>query len=81
MSDPRWPADDPWYRFTPRNRVTGYLSLVAFGICLVVSGMMLLDDRTSTRMTVFYVLFALVAVAGIVRSANGLKTLRRRSDR
>jgi hypothetical protein len=76
-TDPR-PADDRWYRFTPRNLATGYLSLFAFGICLVVSALMLMDDHTSARMTVFYSLFALVSVLGIVTSANGLKALLRR---
>jgi SNF family Na+-dependent transporter len=76
--DQRWPADDPWYRFTPRNLVVGYLSLIAAGICLGLSILNLMDEHTGTRGMVFYALFGAVAVFWLFRSANGIKALLRR---
>ncbi|GLY78746.1 hypothetical protein Airi01_070130 [Actinoallomurus iriomotensis] len=84
MSEERepWPADDPWYRFTPRNLAVGYLSLFAALICLGWSVMSLLDDDTGVRQTIFFAIFGAVAVFWLVRTTNGLRVLlRRRSGR
>jgi hypothetical protein len=72
--DPRWPADDPWWRFTPKSLATGYLSLVAALLCLGWSVYSLLDGGLST---VFFAVFAVVSVLYLVR-VNGLKVLLRR---
>lgn len=79
--DPRWPADDPWWRFTPKNLAIGYLSLAAALLCLGCSVFSLLDGGLSTALTVFFVVFAVVSVLYLVRTANGLTVLlRRRQD-
>jgi hypothetical protein len=81
-NDPIWPADDPWWRFTPRNLASGYLSLFAALLCLAWSTWSLLDDGTGTRATVFFAVLAAVSVLMLVQSANGLKAvLRRRAIR
>ena len=76
--DPRWPADDPWWRFTPKSLTTGYLSLVAALLCLGTSVWNLLDRDLSTAVTVFFAAFAVLSVLYLVRTVNGLTALWRR---
>ena len=81
-NDPRWPADDPWYRFTPKNLAVGYLSLFAALICLAWSVWSLLGGGLGTARTVFFIALGILAVFWLVRATNGLKVLmRRRSGR
>jgi hypothetical protein len=77
-NEPIWPAEDPWWRFTPRNLASGYLSLFAALICLAWSGWSLLGGRIGARATVFFALFAVVSVVMLVQSTSGLKVLLRR---
>lgn len=76
--DPRWPADDPWWRFTPKSLAVGYLSLFAALLCLGWSVWSLLGGGLGTARTVFFVAFGIVAVLWLVRTTNGLKVLLRR---
>jgi len=81
-NDPIWPADDPWWRFTPRNLASGYLSLFAALLCLAWSAWSLLGGGIGTRATVFFAVLAVVSVLLLVQSASGLKVvLRRRAIR
>jgi hypothetical protein len=78
----KWPADDPWWRFTPKNLAIGYLSLTAGAICLVWAVWSLLAGGLGVTQTVFFVAVAVavavIAVLWLVRTANGLKVLLRR---
>jgi hypothetical protein len=77
-NDPIWPAKDPWYRFTPRNLVVGYLSLFAALFFLGESVWNLLDGGLSTARTVFFIAFGILAVLWLVQATSGLKVLLRR---
>ena len=79
-NDP-WPADDPWWRFTPKNPAVGYLSVVAALICLGSSVLSLVNGNNGTAGTVFFVAFGLLAVLWLVRSVSGLMAVRRRRAR
>jgi hypothetical protein len=72
------PADDPWWRFTPRNPAVGYLSLFAAVFILGWSLYSLLAGDLSTARTVFFIGIGVVAVLWLVRAVTGLKALRRR---
>jgi hypothetical protein len=61
----------------PENLATGYLSLLAGLLCLGWSVLELLDERTGTGLTVFFAVFAVVAVLCVVSASNGLKALMR----
>jgi hypothetical protein len=76
--DSRWPAEDPWWRFTPRNLAVGYFSLFAALLCFGWSVWSLLDGGLDTAHTVFFIVFGLVAVLWVVTTTNGLKVLLRR---
>lgn len=73
---PIWPANDPWWRFTPKNLGIGYLSLIAAGVVLASSIYFLLQDSTSTRQLIFQGAIGIVAVVWMVQAANGLKSLK-----
>lgn len=73
-------AEEPWWRFVPRNRWTGVLSLVA-GALLVVQMVMALVDRSSSGRTAFGVLLGLVGCALIGSAMDGLRLLNRRESR
>jgi hypothetical protein len=78
----RWPAEDSWWRFTPRNLATGYLSLFAALSCLAWSGWTLLDGGIGTRRTVLFAVLAVVSVISLVQATHGIKVvLRRRAIR
>jgi hypothetical protein len=77
-NDPRWPADDPWYRFTPKNLAVGYLSLFAALFCLGSSVWRLLAGGLDTTSTVLVVALGIVAVLWLVQATSGLKVLLRR---
>jgi hypothetical protein len=81
MSDSKepWPADDPWWRFTPKNLAVGYLSVFVALLCLVWCALTLLDGDNGTASTVFFVAFGVVAILWLVRSLSGLMTVRRRA--
>ena len=70
-NDPRWPAHDPWYRFTPKNLAVGYLSLFAALFCLGWSVWSLLAGGLGTARTVFFVAFGVLAVLWTVRATAG----------
>lgn len=79
---PVWPADDPWWRFTPKNLAVGYLSLFAALIVFGWSVYSLLGEELDTTHMVFFIGLGIVAVLWMVRAANGLKVvLRRRAER
>ena len=78
QNDPIWPAKDPWYRFTPKNLVVGYLSLFAALYFLGWSVWNLLDGGLSTSRTVFFIALGIVAVLWLVQATSGLKVLLRR---
>lgn len=77
-NDPIWPAEDPWWRFTPRNLASGYLSLFGALICLGWSTLTLLGGGIGTRRTVLFAVLAVVSVVMLVQSTNGLKVVLRR---
>jgi hypothetical protein len=77
-NDPTWPADDPWYRFTPRNLTIGYLSLFAALFCLGSSVWRLLARGGDTTSTVLLVALGIVSVFWTVSATSGLKVLLRR---
>jgi hypothetical protein len=79
--EPVWPAKDPWWRFTPKNLVVGYLSLFAALLNLGWSIRSLLDGGLGTRRTVFFVAIGVVAVLWLVSATEGLKVLLRRRAR
>jgi hypothetical protein len=81
LDDTRWPADDPWWRFTPRNLAVGYLSLFAALICLGWSVLSLLDGGLTTAYTVFFIALVVVSLLWLVQTTNGLKVLLRRRSR
>jgi hypothetical protein len=80
MSEPKepWPADDPWWRFTPRNLAVGYLSLAAAAIVIVWSLWTLLGEGLDTTHTIFFVAMLVIGILWLVRATNGLKVLLRR---
>jgi hypothetical protein len=75
---PARPADDPWWRFTPRNPAVGYLSLFAAVFILGWSLYSLLAGGLGTARTVLSVGIGVVAVLWVVRAVTGLAALRRR---
>jgi hypothetical protein len=77
---PTWPADEPWYQFTPRNLGTGYLTLVAAGLLLVWSGVELTRGGLGTGQTVLFAIIAVCGLAMLFQSAFGLKKLLRRRN-
>jgi hypothetical protein len=80
-NDPIWPAEDPWWRHTPRNLATGYLSLFAALLCFGWSVWSLLGEGLDTTHTVFFVAFGLLAVLWTVSATSGLKVVLRRRAR
>jgi hypothetical protein len=74
---PIWPANDPWYRFTPKNLGTGYLSLLAAGLIFASSLYTLLHETTNMKWTIFEAAMGLVALVWMVTAANGLKSFKR----
>ncbi|MDN3355968.1 hypothetical protein [Actinomadura sp. DC4] len=77
-NDVRWPADDPWWRFTPRNLAVGYLSVFAALVCLGGSVYSLLRGHLGTTYTVFFAGLGLLSVFWLVQATNGLKVVLRR---
>jgi len=77
---PTWPADEPWYRFTPRNLGTGYLSLAAAALLLIWSGAELTRGDLSTGQVVLFIIIAVAGLALLFQSALGLKKLLRRRN-
>lgn len=80
MSDesPIWPANDPWWRHTPRNLATGYLALAAFGLLLVGNAYDVLREQTTTTRLVFDLALIVISLVGLFSAAAGLKSLRHR---
>jgi hypothetical protein len=78
MNDkPTWPADDPWWQFTPRNLATGYLSLAAAALLIISSTVALLNGSQ-------IILSAVIGVLGLLlllQSTTGLKKLLRQRNR
>ncbi|MFJ5220980.1 hypothetical protein ACIP98_40800 [Streptomyces sp. NPDC088354] len=70
----RRPADGSWWRFVPRSRWTGILSIVA-GALLVVEMIVALINHPSPGAAVFSVLLGLVGCALIVSTVHGLRVL------
>jgi hypothetical protein len=78
MNDkPTWPADEPWWQFTPRNLATGYLSLAAAALLIISSTVALLNGSQ-------IILSAVIGVLGLLlllQSTTGLKKLLRQRNR
>ncbi|MCU1684675.1 MAG: hypothetical protein JWQ81_5414 [Amycolatopsis sp.] len=74
---PIWPANDPWWRFTPKNQGIGYFSLIGAGVVFASSLYILLQDSTNTKSTILEAAMGVIAVLWMVRAANGLKSLKR----
>lgn len=73
------PADGPWWRFIPKSPGLGYLELV-LGIFFIVQETVYLADGAdrSTVQAVLQALLAVLGVAMIIRSIDGLRILRAR---
>ncbi|GAA3545821.1 hypothetical protein [Kribbella ginsengisoli] len=81
MNDkPVWPADEPWWQFTPRNLATGYLALGAAALLLIWSGTELLSGTPDRNQTILFVIIAVCGVALLFQSTQGLKKLLRRRN-
>jgi hypothetical protein len=72
-----WPADDPWWRFTPKTAATGYLAVVAGIALLVSSGIALFTTDLNLGHTVLEIVLAVLGVLMLVRSVTGLQNFRR----
>jgi uncharacterized membrane protein YhhN len=76
------PGDGPWWRFVPRSSVAGYVAvLVAF--LLLVQALSKLFDAGAHPVPVLAVeaVLAVVAVAWMVQSVDGLRIRRRLGGR
>ncbi|MDX6264363.1 MAG: hypothetical protein QOH84_6051 [Kribbellaceae bacterium] len=81
MNDkPVWPADEPWWQFTPRNLATGYLTLGAAALLLVWSGVELLNGTPDRNQTILFIIIAVTALILLLQSTYGLKKLLRRRN-
>jgi hypothetical protein len=75
----KWPAvDDPWWRFTPRNVGTGYLSLAAAVLLLIWSGVDLANGDLDRGRIILNVVIAVLGLLMLIRSVTGLQKLHRR---
>ncbi|MCF3962629.1 hypothetical protein [Streptomyces fuscigenes] len=74
------PAEGPWWRFVPRNRASGWLSLVA-GVLLTVQSVYFLVTYELSFQTAVEVFAGLLGVLLIVRSVDGLRVLDREPRR
>ncbi|GHH82900.1 hypothetical protein GCM10018793_43640 [Streptomyces sulfonofaciens] len=71
------PAEGPWWRFVPRNRASGVLSLVA-GVLLVGQSVLYLAlGGDSAGRTVLEVVVGVLGVLLVLRSVDGLRVLDR----
>ncbi|MEV5966954.1 hypothetical protein AB0L70_34610 [Kribbella sp. NPDC051952] len=77
---PTWPADEPWWQFTPRNLATGYLTLGAAALLLIWSGIELLGGGLERNQTILFVIIAVCGLALLFQSTTGLKKLLRRRN-
>ncbi|WP_328322656.1 hypothetical protein OHA70_28065 [Kribbella sp. NBC_00382] len=81
MNDkPVWPADEPWWQFTPKNLATGYLTLAAAGVLLIWSGTELLGGSPDRNQTILFIIIAVCGVVMLFQSTYGLKKLLRRRN-
>jgi hypothetical protein len=81
MNDkPSWPADEPWWQFTPRNIATGYLTLAAAGLLLVWSGVELVSGTPNRNQTILFIIIAVAGLAMLFQSTYGLKKLLRQRN-
>jgi hypothetical protein len=83
MTDkPTWPADEPWWQYTPRNIATAYLTLGAAVLLLGWSGVELLGGSPDRNQTILFIIIALAGLAMLFQSTYGLrKLLRQRNSR
>ena len=77
---PTWPADEPWWQFTPRNLGTGYLTLGAAALLLIWSGIELLGGGLERNQTILFIIIAVCGLALLFQSTTGLKKLLRRRN-
>jgi hypothetical protein len=73
------PAGGPWWRFVPKSPALGYLELF-LGIFFIVQEIVYLAtgaDR-GTAQAVLQAILAVVGVAAVIRSIDGLRILRAR---
>jgi hypothetical protein len=81
MNDkPVWPADEPWWQFTPKSLGTGYLTLGAAGLLLGWSGVELLGGSTDRNQTILFVIIAVAALVMLFQTTYGLKKLLREQN-
>ncbi|MGW4882076.1 hypothetical protein ACWEPI_36670 [Streptomyces sp. NPDC004262] len=74
------PQSGPWWRFVPRNRLTGALGILA-GVLLLVQAVIVLSDSPSNGQVVLEAVCALLACVLLLRSADGLRALSRHERR
>ena len=74
------PQDGPWWRFVPKNRLSGMLGILA-GVLLLVQVVIVLSDGPSGGQVALEVVCALLACGLLLRSVDGLRVLGRREGR
>jgi hypothetical protein len=70
------PPEGPWWRFVPRNKASGWLSLIA-GVVLAVQSVFFLVAYDVSFQSAVEVLVGILGVLLIVRSVDGLRVLAR----
>lgn len=67
----------PWWRFVPRSRKVGVLTLLS-GVLLLVQATVILSGRPSTDTWILEVATGIVASILIIQAVDGLRILGRR---